>query len=36
MRLHFLFPTVKTAALYLASIKKYPRAFYFEMGNNTI
>ncbi len=36
MRLHPLFPIVKTAALYLVPIKKYPRAFDFEMGNNIL
>jgi hypothetical protein len=34
MHLHPLFSIVKTAALYLVPIKKYPRAFYFDMGNN--
>jgi hypothetical protein len=35
MRLHLLFPTVKTAALYLASMKSYTKAMicnYFVVG----
>jgi hypothetical protein len=35
MRLHLLFPTVKTAVLYLVSIKSYSKnthPFFFEMS----
>ncbi len=36
MRWISLFPTVKTAHLYLVPIKKYLPAFFFEIGRNAV